>query len=418
MSKLAINGGTPVAAPETIRPKDWPPRSEATADRLREVYLTQTWSFNGPEEQAFVQEYAEFHGARHGIFMVNGTVTLQAALEARGIGPGDEVILPALTWIATAMAVRYVGATPVIVDIEPTTLCLDPKAVEAALTPRTRAIIPVHLYGGMADLEALLAIASKHDLALIEDCAHMQGGKWNGRGVGSWGDVGSFSFQQSKTLSSGEGGICLTNDDELADKLYRIKHIGYPQGTAQGVARTGPPAGLRCHNFRPTEFQAVILRDQLKDLASLIERYNKSAERIDSRLRDISGVRRQAKGRLASPQGYYAYVTVLDEEVFAGLKLNTIAGAIRAEGGVGGGTYGPVYRHLLWNLQESEYRLQAGGCPVADGIGTSRCLVLQHPFLGGTDESVDLLAECYAKVLSQPDALRDWQAAQPTEDAG
>jgi L-glutamine:2-deoxy-scyllo-inosose/3-amino-2,3-dideoxy-scyllo-inosose aminotransferase len=231
-SCLALLGGKPVAP--RLSPMPWPPADPATAKALARAYLSRQWSFNGPAEQRFAADFAAYCGAKHGIFMANGTVTLEAALTAHHIGKGDEVIVPALTWIATAMAAHYVGAKVVLVDIEPTTLCLDPKQVEEAITPRTRAIIPVHLYGSMADLEALCRIARRHRLVVIEDCAHAHGGMWNGRGVGSWGHVGSFSFQQSKTMASGEGGICLTNDDKIADRLYRFKHIGYAAHTPQG----------------------------------------------------------------------------------------------------------------------------------------------------------------------------------------
>lgn len=141
--------------------------------------------------------------------MSNGTVTIESALHALGIGPGDEVIVPALTWIATAMAVHYVGATPVFADIEADTWCIDPAKIESAITPATKAVIPVHLYGSMADMEKIMDIADKNNLHVIEDCAHAQGGVWDGKGLGSIGVVVSFSFQESKTLSSGEGEFAL-----------------------------------------------------------------------------------------------------------------------------------------------------------------------------------------------------------------
>ena len=257
MGILAINGGKPVCK-ECITAMAWPPLFEDTADKLKELYFSRQWSFNSQAEQDFAQDYADYHGAKYGIFMANGTVTLECALLALGIGPGDEVIVPALTWIATAMAVRYVGATPVFVDIDPDTLCLEHRKLETAITSSTKAVMPVHLYGAMADLDEIKGICDKHGLFLVEDCAHMQGGKWNERGVGSWGDIGSFSFQQSKTLSCGEGGICLTNDEKLAELIYRAKHIGYDTAGFQGSANDGPPLGLDCHNYRSTAFQALI----------------------------------------------------------------------------------------------------------------------------------------------------------------
>lgn len=401
--KLALHGGTPLAT-QLPRP-EWPPVNEATARRLAEVYMSRAWSFNGAEEQAFSQDYAAYHGAKHGIFMANGTVTLECALGVHGIGPGDEVIVPALTWIATAMAPVYLGATPVFVDIEPTTLCLDPAKVEAAITPRTKAIIPVHLYGGTADLEAVLALASKHNLVVIEDCAHGQGGAWNGRGLGSWGAVGSFSFQQSKTVAGGEGGICLTNDDNLADRLYRMKHIGYEGGVVQGAAKGGPPPGLTCHNFRGTEFQAVILRDQLRSLREHISTYNTNAARLEERLADVPGVRVQARGRLADPQSYYCFVVIFDGEPLADVPRERLLEAFAAEGLPMGGTYGSVYNHLLFNLTPDQYRMAEGGCPVADGLGSQRALVLMHQWLGSDGVTIDAIGETIAKVAANADAL-------------
>ena len=396
MSELALFGGTPVS--EKINPQPWPPVSESTADKMRELYLSREWSFNSPAEQDFQTAYADYHGAKHGVFMVNGTVTLECALQAGGIGKGDEVIVPALTWIATAMAVRYVGATPVFVDIEPTTLCLDPEKTEAAISSKTKAIIPVHLYGSMADIDRFKAIADKHNLFLIEDCAHMQGGKWNGRGVGSWGDVGSFSFQQTKTLSSGEGGICLTNDEDLAMTLYRAKHIGYARNITQGAATEGPSAGLQCHNYRGTAFEATILKDQLEGLSALIDRYNRTAEIIKEKIADVPGVRIQTKGRLASPQGYYTLAVIFDGEEIKEIPIERIIEACEAEGLQLSKTYGPVYEHLLFNLAEDEYRIDGGSCPVAEITGTERTAMLAHPYLGCNDETAAKMGEIIAKV--------------------
>lgn len=379
-SKHTNNQGDAYSAQPLIRPA-WPPISRSAAERLQEVYLSGHWSFNSPAEQAFARDFAASHGARHGVFMANGTATLECALRAYGIGKGDEVIVPALTWPATAMAVHYVGATPVFVDIEHDTLCLDPSRVADAITPRTAAIMPVHIYGGMADLERLLALAAKHGLKVIEDCAHMHGAKWAGRGAGTWGGIGSFSFQQSKTMASGEGGICITNDDDLADRIYRAKHIGYADGSVQGAASNGPPSDLLCHNFRSTAFQAVLLSDQLTGLGSRIEQYNSNRDLIESYIRDIPGIRIQSRGRLADPQGYYALAFIFDEEPMAAFDLQVIHQAISREGLLLSKTYGPVYRHVLYTLPPNQYRISDGGCPVADIVAGTRTLTLPHQWL-------------------------------------
>lgn len=412
MSALALLGGSPlIDSDKPLIAPAWPPICETTAEKLKALYLSAQWSFNCPAEQTFARDFAAYHGADHGVFMVNGTVTLEAALAVCGVGPGDEVILPALTWPATAMAVHYVGATPVFADVEPSTLCLDPKRFEEAITPRTRAVIPVHLYGSTADLEAILAIARKHELYVIEDCAHMQGGKWAGKGVGSHGHIGSFSFQQSKTMASGEGGICLTRDPVLAEKLYRFKHIGYPDGSRQGQAATAPPAGLVCHNYRATGFQAVILSDQLTGLEALIARYNRGRAILAEALDPASGFRLQAPGRLASPQGFYGLAIFAEGDALTQLPRERWVEALVAEGFGGfGGSYGPVYRHLLYNMDPASYRLPEGGCPVAEDLGTARCLTLFHTWLGADETTLRTIAAVLNKVGTQAEALLEQPA--------
>ncbi len=401
-SKLALLGGTPVATGLSF--PEFPPVTETTAQRLLEVYRSRQWSFNSPAEQEFQKVYARCHDAKHGIFMSNGTTTLEAALRACRIGPGDEVLVPALTWLATAMAVHYVGGTPVFVDIEPTTLCMDPAKAEAAITQRTRAIIPVHLYGSMADIGKLTELCGRHDLSMIEDCAHMQGGKWNGKGVGSWGRVGSFSFQQSKTISSGEGGICLTNDDELAERIFCYKHIGYRPGAFQGGAQQGPPDDLACHNYRGTAFEATILIEQAERLAARMERYAASARRLTERLTGIEGVRIQSPGRLATTQGYYGFCLIFDRGPLAGVSKEVIARAAAAEGITLGATYGPVYRHMLYNMPPSTFRIDQP-CTVADTIAAENTLLFAHQWLDADIGTIDKIGEIIVKLVTHGEAL-------------
>ena len=205
--KLARDGGEKAISDTVKRAlKPWPPIYPETAEKVKAIYLSGNWSFHGPYEQEFSRNFAAYCGARHGVFMTNGTVTLESALHALGVRAGDEVIMPGNTWLATASAAVYLGAKPVFVDVEPDTLCLDPERIQEAITPKTKAIIPVHLFGGMADMDRIMAVSRKTGIPVIEDCAHAHGGIWDGRGLGSIGHIGSYSFQQSKTLSSGEAG--------------------------------------------------------------------------------------------------------------------------------------------------------------------------------------------------------------------
>ena len=403
---LAIDGG-PRALPQmtvnTVPP--WPPVYPEVPAMLERIYCSRRWSFNETIEQEFSRAFAAHHSAARGIMMANGTVTLECALRALGVGPGDEVIVPALTWMATAMAAVYVGATPVFVDIEPDTLCLDPEKVKAAITPRTKAIIPVHIYGSMADMEAIMDIATAKDIAVIEDCAHAHGGVWNGRGVGSIGRVGSFSFQQSKTLPSGEGGMCITNDVDLTEKLFRLKHIGYMAGVDQGQAAEGPPEGLICRNYRATEFQAAILLAGLKRLGQNVTTCDANRADLAAQLADVDGVEIQARGRLADLQGYYMLFFLVDLKKFNNISLDRFIEIARAEGLGLGKTYGPVYDHKLWNVPSGMFKKAAGGCGVADDVCANVAVGLSLSWALAGKDVIDGIAATFKKIAANADKL-------------
>lgn len=403
---LAIRGGRPVSSP--LAAPAWPRPRQATADGLRDLYLSGKWSFNlADQADGFASDFAAYHGARFGIFMANGTVTLECALMALGIGDGDEVIVPASTWVATAMAVRFAGARPVFVDVEPTTLCMDPGKIEAAITGRTRALLPVHMYGSTTNMDEVLAIAKRHGLRVVEDCAQAHGTHWAGKGIGSLGDIGSFSFQHNKLMTSGEGGICITSDPVLADRLYRLKHIGYQPGEPMGGFTERPPADFLCHNYRATEFQALILRDQLEGLGALVLTYQSRLEQLRANLADVPGVRLQARGTRADPQSCYKIAFVFDEQPLVDVPLAAIRRAVAAEGLTLDDSYGAVYRHTLFNMPAESYSLPEEGCPVAEGTIGARTTTIHHTFLGEQPSTIDTIAEILAKVTRHADVLSD-----------
>src|ERR1019366_4430139 len=218
MSELAILGGSPVRnRPFPV----WPQYLPADAQRLQQVLESRHWGgYPVPSRYCgeFASRFAELHGAKYGLCLANGTIALVAALQAAGIRFGDEVIVPAYTWDGTATAVLFAGGVPVFADVDPDTYCLDVASAERAITPRTRAIIPVHLAMRFTEMNALIALAKKHNLKIVEDCAHAHGGQFEGRGAGSIGDLGCFSFQESKLMTAGEGGIGLT------PHLARLQH--------------------------------------------------------------------------------------------------------------------------------------------------------------------------------------------------
>ena len=372
---------------------------EAVAETIRSGWLT-----TGPKAAELEERAAEALEAKHVLAVASGTAALHLALLAVGVVPGAEVITVSHSFIASVNVIRQCGATPVFVDIDPKTYNLDPNCVRDAVTLRTRAIIPVHLYGSMADLDALLPLAERHRLAVVEDCAHAQGSKWRRRGAGSWGHVGSFSFHQSKSMSSGEGGICLTNDAALADRLFRLKQIGYSRDAAQGQARTGPPAGLQCHNYRGTEFAAVILQEQLRQLDERMARFQSNAEFLRQRLAEL-GIKSQSKGRHADPQGYYGFIIRFDEGPLAEVPIDLLRRAFLAEGLTLSPTYGPVPQHILFNMRPDEHRVH-GDCPVAFGPIVQRALLFFHTILGADPAEIRTIGNIFEKVASASDDLR------------
>ena len=400
--KLAIDGGKKVfETPLAWAP--WPPLHPETEGKLLEIYRSRKWSLNGQYEQLLAKAFAERQSAGHCVLMANGTVTLECALLALGVGPGDEVIVPAITWVATASAVRYVGATPVIVDVEPDTLCMDPARVEEAITPRTKALAPVHVFASMADMDRLLELARKHGLFVVEDCAHAHGARWDGKGAGTLGDIGSFSFQQSKLMASGEGGACVTNDQRLAERLFRLSHIG----NSQYNPGTRPESDLLCRNYRFTEFQAAILLDQLAHLGEDTTRRMENAKLMTRLLAQTPGIAMQAPGRKATAQSYYFVVLLLDTaRLKPGITRDRVIEILLAEGVSASTAWGcPVHKSLVWNFPEGTYRLETTS--VAEEACYKRLLSFPCMLLDCEPAIVAKVAEAIDKVMRnccEPDA--------------
>ncbi|MBA2602358.1 MAG: DegT/DnrJ/EryC1/StrS family aminotransferase, partial [Acidobacteria bacterium] len=248
---LALLGGRAVRTRPFTR---WPVFGGLEEERLIRTLRSGNWGrLQGSEVSEFEGRFASMHGCRHGIAVANGTVSLRIGLMAAGIRAGDEVVVPGYTFISTASAVVEANAVPVFADIDPHTFNIDPGEIERAITPRTKAIIPVHFAGQPADMDAILAIARRHGLIVIEDAAHAHGARYRDRPAGSLGDMASFSFQSSKNLTAGEGGIITTNDDRLADACRSISNCGRV------------PGGLWYEhhvvsgNYRLGEFQGAVL---------------------------------------------------------------------------------------------------------------------------------------------------------------
>jgi dTDP-4-amino-4,6-dideoxygalactose transaminase len=323
MPELAINGGKPV---RTAPFPAWPQWDDAErAGLLRVLESGRWWSTQGREVAAFEREWAAFVGVDHCVAVTNGTHAIEVALLAAGVGEGDEVIVTDYTFFASASAIVAVNAVPVLVDVDAATFCIDPSAVEAAITARTRAVIAVHLAGHPADLDRLVALCDRHALALIEDCAHAHGSSWRGRRVGSFGVAGTWSFQQSKLLTSGEGGAITLGDGAVAARARSFSDCG-----------RRPGAWFYSHfvqggNYRLSEWQGAVLRAQLKRFPAENRVRNDNALFLNEALRQIPGVTPQFRDPRTTSQGYYCYVVRLDATAF-GASREAVRKALEAEG--------------------------------------------------------------------------------------
>jgi dTDP-4-amino-4,6-dideoxygalactose transaminase len=400
MGTLAINGGRPV---RTKPDPQWPARGGREADAVAKVALGGNWSFNGPHELDFAERWAAYQDAKYGLLVANGSVAITVALQALGIKPNEEVIVPPVTWYATASAPLALGIIPVFADVDPETFCIDPDAVEAAITPRTRAIIAVHLFASCADLDRLKRICRKHDLFLVEDCAHAHGAKWRGRGVGSHGDFGTFSFQQTKLLTSGEGGAVLTNRRRRWLLAYSFKNCGRIWRDTEGEHAFGT-------NLRITEFQAAILLEQLKRLPAQNDRRARNGALLDELLGPIEGIAPQDRPKQVTFQAPFIYAFRYDKSAFGGLARQRFVDALRAEGvGVFSPYAEPVPHGELWPESHWSFPLRQGYLkakvcyakqrfPVAERLCHDEMVGLWHTYLLGTRRDMEDAARAIRKV--------------------
>jgi dTDP-4-amino-4,6-dideoxygalactose transaminase len=346
MSELALLGGTPVRSEPYPH---WPVHDQRDNEAVTSVVESGRWGghpYPGPVTAKFAQGFEELQGGGYAVPMMNGTVTMEVALRVAGIGWGDEVIVPAYTFAATATAPVAAGCVPVIVDVDPATCCIDPDAVEAAITPRTKAVIVVHLAAHMADMDRIMEIAERHNLIVIEDCAHAHGAKWRGRGAGTIGHFGSFSLQSSKTLTTGEGGVLLCRTPELARLAGSLIDCGRPKDEA-GVEYTYGA------NFRMTEMQAALGVVALERFPDQFAAREEMASFMDEALSEVPGVRVLRQDARNTARSVYCYIFAIDPEVF-GVGPEVVGAALRAEGIRCGTGYSPMNHYDLFQPQLSK----------------------------------------------------------------
>ena len=359
----------------------------------------------GPEVAAFQREFAAYIGVKHALAVTNGTAALEMALTALGVGPGDEVITTPMTWIATANAIVTRGATVVLADVDPRTLNLDPDAAAKKITPRTKAIVPVHLYGQCADMDPFMALANKHGVAVVEDAAHVPGGEYKGRKAGALGHIGCFSFHEQKNMSTlGEGGMVTTDDDALAERvaLYRSHCARVFGGSLKylPIDETKHPRDERFwwqefddagYNVRMTDMQAAVGRVQLRKLDELNARRIANAQHLTARLADIKGV----TPPYVAPDVkhvFHLYLVLVDPGTF-GMGKTELMRRLLHEHGIKAGTH---YIPINWTTAYRKRGHREGECPVAEAAFERLITLPIHPRL--TESDLDYMADAIASL--------------------
>jgi dTDP-4-amino-4,6-dideoxygalactose transaminase len=323
LTELAINGGKPVRKKPF---PSWPIFGKAEEKALIEVLRSGKWGIGGEKNVEFSQAYAKWLGVRRVVTCTNGTAAIEIALRAVGVKPADEVIVPSYTFVATASSVLSIGAVPVFADIEPETYMMDPDSVEAVITPKTKAIIPVYIGGGPADLDRILKIARDRDLRVVEDAAQAHGAEWNGKRIGGDGDIAIWSFQSSKNLTAGEGGAMSTNNEEIGEDAWSIMNCGRRKD------RQWYEHFILGSNFRMTEFQAAILLKQLAKVEGQMKIRDKNATYLAKRLKEVEGIAPLEAYPQTTRHAHHLFIMRYDQNAFGGVPKEKFVKTVNKEG--------------------------------------------------------------------------------------
>lgn len=407
--KLALLGGKPV---RTAPFSPWPVVAEPEQKHLLEVLHSKRWNrMEGSRVAQFEKLWSAQLGVRDCLATSSGTSALACSMNALEVGPGDEVIVPPYTFVATINAVLMQHALPVFVDTDRETMQIDARKVEAAITPRTRAILPVHLGGSVAEMDILLEISRRRQIPLVEDACQSHLAEWRGRKVGTLGDLGCFSLQASKNLNSGEGGVIVSQNSALLDICRSFHNQGRGQAdTSFAYVRNGD-------NRRMTEFQGAILLAQLSRLEEQARRREENAAHLTSLLRAIPGITPARMYEGCTRNAYHLYMLRYDPAPFKGLPRARFLQALRAEGIPCGGGYSPLYREpFLENTLQSrayryvytarqleDYRARVQ-CPENDRLCAEAVWFTQTMFLG-TRADMEQIAAAVEKIQRQAEDL-------------
>lgn len=388
--RLAIDGGRPV---RTTPFHPWPVFDEREERALLEVLHSGKWGVHvGTRVSEFERRFASFQGTRHAVAVPNGTQALELGLRALGVGPGDEVITSPYTFIATANAAITVGARPVFVDIEADSFNIDPGQIEAAITPRTKALLPVHIAGRPANMDAVLEIAGRYGLPVLEDACQAWGAEWRGRRTGSMGDLGAFSFQASKNISSGEGGAIVTNRDDLYQFCWSYHTVGRVQGGAWYQHE------IVAGNMRLPEWEGAILLVQLERLPEHEPRREANARYLAELLHQVGGLAPLLDDPRITSHARHLFIARYDAAAFGGRSRQQFLDALRAEGVTDcAAGYTPLYQTPAIARWLAANNHSQPPCPVTEEACGVAVWLPQSVLLGPRSD-MDSIAEAVAKI--------------------
>ena len=400
MEKLALFGGEPAAKHTPA----WPMIGQGDVDAVSAVLRSgKLFRYDGGQIETWEKTYREYIGTEYALAVTNGTAALEIALACAGIGAGDEVIVPGYTFYSSASAISFVGATPMFCDVDPVSCNMTVETARACITPRTRAIIPVHFAGYPVDLDPILDLAREHGLFVLEDCSHAHGTEYKGKKVGSFGNASTWSFQQSKNLTSGEGGMVLTNDKALFERMYSRHTCGRLLGAAWYLHYT------EASNLRMPEMSAALLLNQFTRLEEQTEQRLANARILDETIAQIPELSvAQCPVEWSTRRAYHLYV-LRYQPGFSGVSRERFVEALVAEGVAASSGYPmslskqPVYE---------SYRTADGvpyhdvSLPNIEKICNETIWIMQPALLGGTEQG-RALANAIRKVAAQAELLRD-----------
>jgi 3-amino-5-hydroxybenzoate synthase len=373
----------------------WPQYDDAERTGLiRALEQGQWWRMGGHEVDEFEREFGEYHGSPYALAVTNGTHALELALEVLGIGPGAEVIVPAFTFISSSLAVQRLGGVAVPVDVDPQTYCIDVAAAQAAITSRTRAIMPVHMAGHLADMDALAKLSADAGIPLLQDAAHAHGARWNGRRVGELGSVATFSFQNGKLMTAGEGGLVLFPDAELHERGFLRHSCGRPRTDRRYFHQTSGS------NYRMNEFSASILRAQLSRLEEQTDLREKRARQLTALLAEIPGVLPQGRDERCDRNSHY--MAMFQVPGVTENERNEIVDRLVARGLPAFVGFRAIYRtDGFWETGAPAEPVDAIAkrCPVSEAL-TAQSIWLHHRTLLGTEQQMFDIATIVAQTLA------------------